>query len=250
MKNYCGDLINEIPDYKSMPLPRHVSIIMDGNGRWAKARDRERLFGHQAGAESVRQAVETAAEMGIAYLSLFAFSSENWGRPQAEVDGLMELLIRAVHTETPSLIKNNVRLLAIGDLAHLPAQVREYFLQSIRDTACCTGLRLILALSYSGTWDILQAVHRYSADLIAGNIETNCLNTEVFERYLSTAGIPHPDFLIRTSGEQRISNFMIWQLAYTEFYFSQKLWPDFRREDFLKALEEYSERERRFGQIK
>ena len=223
---------------------------MDGNGRWAKARGMDRLMGHQAGTESVRQVVEAAAEVGIAYLSLFAFSAENWGRPQAEVDGLMELLIRAVHAETPSLIKNNVKLLAIGELSHLPARVRESFMQSIRDTAGATGLQLILAISYSGTWDILQAANRYAADLLSGKVEINSLDSTIFESYLSTAGIPYPDLLIRTSGEQRISNYMLWQLAYTEFYFSQKLWPDFRREDFLKALEEYSERERRFGQIK
>ncbi|MCL2502141.1 MAG: polyprenyl diphosphate synthase [Bacteroidales bacterium] len=230
-----------------MSLPKHVSIIMDGNGRWAKARGKERLFGHQAGTESVRQAVETAAELGIAYLSLFAFSSENWGRPKVEVDGLMELLVRAVHAETPSLIENNVKLLAIGEISHLPVQVRECFGQSVRDTACCTGLQLILALSYSGTWDILQAANRYAADLRSGKVEANGLDAALFESYLSTSGIPHPDLLIRTSGEQRISNFMLWQLAYTEFYFSQKLWPDFRREDFLEALEEYAGRERRFG---
>jgi len=231
-------------------LPNHVSIIMDGNGRWAKAKGRERLFGHQAGTESVRQVVETAAELGIDYLSLFAFSSENWGRPKAEVDGLMELLIRAVHAETPQLIKHNVKLLAIGELSHLPLQVRQCFEQSVYDTASCTGLKVILALSYSGTWDIMQAVDRYTADLVAGKIDANNLDTVLFEQYLSTADIPHPDLLIRTSGEQRISNFMLWQLAYTEFYFSKKLWPDFRREDFLKALEEYAGRERRFGKIK
>ena len=220
---------------------------MDGNGRWARAQGKERLFGHQAGAESVRQVVEAAAELGIPYLSLFAFSSENWGRPKAEVEGLMELLVRAIHAETAALVKNNIRLLVIGQREQLPPRVQERLDRSVCDTSSCTGLTLILALSYSGTWDLLQAANRFAADVLTGKCTANGLDQPLFESYLSTAGVPHPDFLIRTSGEQRISNYMLWQLAYTELYFTEKLWPDFRKEDFIKALEEYAGRERRFG---
>ena len=233
-----------------MTTPRHVSIIMDGNGRWAQTKGKERLFGHNAGTESVRQVVEIASEVGVEFLSLFAFSSENWSRPKAEVDGLMELLVHSVHEETPNLIKNNVRLRSIGALSHLPAHVLTSFERSIKETEICTGLTLILALSYSGTWDILQAANRYVEDRLAHLTSATVLDAPLFEHYLSTSGIPHPDLLIRTSGEERISNFMLWQLAYTELYFTPTLWPDFRKEDFMKALEEYAQRERRFGLIK
>jgi len=223
---------------------------MDGNGRWAQTQGKERLFGHNAGVESVRQTVEAASEAGVEYLSLFAFSSENWNRPKEEVDGLMELLVHFVHEETPALKKNNVQLRSIGELDYLPLHVQDSLKRSIQETAGCTGLILILALSYSGTWDILQAVNRYVEDIFIGKAPADVLDVTIFERYLSTAGIPHPDLLIRTSGEKRISNFMLWQLAYTELYFTQTLWPDFRKEDFLKALNEYALRERRFGRIK
>jgi len=233
-----------------MITPKHVSIIMDGNGRWAQMQGRERLFGHKMGAESVREVVRVAAEAGIAYLSLFAFSSENWNRPKNEVDGLMELLIETVHAETPDLIKNGIKLRSIGALSQLPPHVRESFEHSMRETEACTGLTVILALSYSGTWDILQAVNRYAQDCLANRVDPNLLDAHIFENYLSTADIPPPDLLIRTSGEERISNFMLWQLAYTEFYFTPTLWPDFRKENFQKALAEYARRERRFGRIK
>ena len=230
-----------------MTIPRHVSIIMDGNGRWAQMQGKERLVGHKAGAESVQAAVQVAIDVGIEYLSLFAFSSENWSRPKAEVDGLMELLVQAVHEETSSLVKNNVRLRSIGALDHLPPHVRGCLERSIKETEGCSGLTVILALSYSGTWDILQAIEGYVADRIAGRAPALPLDATLFEHYLSTAGIPHPDLLIRTSGEERISNFMLWQLAYTEFFFTQTLWPEFRKEDFMNALQEYARRERRFG---
>ena len=235
-------------EFDVMSIPKHVSIIMDGNGRWAQTHGKERLFGHHAGTESVRAVVKAAAEAGVEVLSLFAFSSENWSRPKDEVDGLMELLVQSVFAETPDLIKNNVRLRSIGALGHLPPHVRETFERSIRETAACTGLTLVLALSYSGTWDILQAVNRYVEDHLAHKAPD--LDAALFESYLSTSDFPPPDLLIRTSGEERISNFMLWQLAYTELYFTPTLWPDFRREDFLKALEEYARRERRFGRIK
>jgi len=220
---------------------------MDGNGRWAQLHGKERLYGHKAGAESVRMTVRTAAEKGVKYLSLFAFSSENWHRPKTEVDGLMELLAQAVVEETPALVKNNVRLRYIGALSHLPPHVCALLECSVRETAECTGLTVILALSYSGTWDILQAINRYTRDLLANKTDDQVLDIALFESYLSTAGIPPPDLLIRTSGEKRISNYMLWQLAYTELYFTQTLWPDFRSEDFIKALDEYARRERRFG---
>jgi len=225
----------------------HVSIIMDGNGRWAQLQGKERLFGHKAGAESVKQTVQAAADAGVEFLSLFAFSSENWNRPKAEVEGLMELLVQAVHEETASLLKNNIRLRSIGALTHLPPHVRDRFEDSIRQTAACTGLTVVLALSYSGRWDITQAIDRYVEERLSGKAPAIPLDAALFERYLSTTDIPHPDLLIRTSGEERISNFMLWQLAYTELYFTQTLWPDFRKEDFMKALQEYQRRERRFG---
>ena len=225
----------------------HIAIIMDGNGRWAQVRGRERLYGHKAGTEAVRQSVEAAAEMGIAYLSLYAFSSENWNRPQEEVDGLMALLVEAVHSELPVLMKNKVRLQAIGDLSRLPQHVRLRFQGAIDQTACNTGLCLVLALSYSGSWDILQAVKAFASDCVAGRATVENMDAGNFETYLSTTGIPHPDLLIRTSGEERISNFMLWQLAYTEFYFTNILWPDFRKEDFRQAVAAYQKRNRRFG---
>ena len=225
----------------------HVAIIMDGNGRWAQARGQERLYGHKAGTEAVRQVVEAAAEMGMAYLSLYAFSSENWNRPRAEVDGLMALLIEAIHSELPVLMKNNVKLQAIGDLSRLPRHVYLRFQDAIDQTASNTGLCVVLALSYSGTWDILQATGAFAADCVAGKARAEDLDAGGFEAYLSTAGLPHPDLLIRTSGEERISNFMLWQLAYTEFYFTNILWPDFRKEDFRGAIAAYQKRSRRFG---
>ena len=225
----------------------HIAIIMDGNGRWARARGKERLFGHKAGTEAVRQSVEAAAEMGIDYLSLYAFSSENWNRPKEEVDGLMMLLVEAVHSELPVLMKNNVKLQAIGDMSRLPQLVYLRFKEAIDQTACNTGLCLVLALSYSGSWDILQAARAFAGDCVAGRAKAEDLDTKGFESYLSTAGLPHPDLLIRTSGEERISNFMLWQLAYTEFYFTDILWPDFRKEDFRQAIAAYQKRDRRFG---
>jgi undecaprenyl diphosphate synthase len=233
-----------------MTIPKHVSIIMDGNGRWAQMQGKERLFGHKSGAESVREVVKAAAEVGVEVLSLYAFSSENWNRPKEEVDGLMELLVQAIHEETPNLLKDGIRLRSIGAHIHLPAHVRERLERSIKETEGCRGLTVVLALSYSGTWDILQAVNRYVEDRITSKIPEQVLDAPLLERYLSTAELPHPDLLIRTSGEERISNFMLWQLAYTELYFTPKLWPDFRREDFTEALEEYARRERRFGKIK
>ena len=228
----------------SEKIPVHVTIIMDGNGRWAKKQGLKRVFGHKAGVESVRQATEFAAEKGVKFLSLFAFSEENWKRPQDEVNTLMELMVDAILKETPTLLKNNVKFRVIGDKAKLPKAVQEKIISAENITMSSTGLTLIVFLSYSGKWDILQAAERYYRE----NGESAQRPTpEEFDNYLSTAGIPDPDLLIRTSGEQRLSNYLIWQTAYTEFYFPEVFWPDFRKNDFQQALEEYSARERRYG---
>jgi undecaprenyl diphosphate synthase len=227
-------------------IPQHIAIIMDGNGRWAKQQGMKRIFGHRSAVEAVRAAITTAGALGVKYLSLYTFSEENWRRPQEEIDSLMELLVESIRKETPELNKNNVRLNSIGHTALLPPKVQEKLQDCITDTKNNTGLTVLLALSYSGQWDILQAVKRYTADSLKDDSDTE-LTPAVFEQYLSTAGIPHPDLLIRTGGEKRISNFLLWQMAYTEFYFCDILWPDFRKKDFLDAVNEYNKRERRFG---
>ncbi len=219
-------------------LPRHVAIIMDGNGRWARMRGKERVFGHHEGAESVRACTEYAVEVGIEYLSLFAFSEENWKRPEAEVSELMRLMAVSILNERPAFMKNNIRFVVIGNRGRLTESLNRDIDAAMEETAGNTGLTLIVFLSYSGTWDIEQAAARFAA---SGAPEGR------FSDYLATAGIPDPDLLIRTSGEQRISNFMLWQCAYTEFYFTDILWPDFRKAEFRKALEEFSSRQRRFG---
>jgi len=218
---------------------------MDGNGRWAKKQGKRRLWGHRNGVDSVRNVIEAAAELQISYLTLYAFSSENWERPEEEVKGLMDLLVEAIDKESPKLIKNNIRLTTIGETARFSDRVKEK-LQSCKDqTAHCTGLTVVLALSYSGQWDILQAVNR----LLKKDREEALpeLSRELFESYLSTAGMPHPELMIRTSGEYRISNFLLWQLAYSELYFTEVNWPDFNKEEFYKALLYFQSRERRFG---
>lgn len=226
----------------------HVAIIMDGNGRWAKKQGMKRIFGHRNALEAVRSAISTAGELNIKYLTLYAFSEENWQRPPEEVDGLMDLLVDAIRKETPGLNKNNVQLRAIGHLQSLPAGVQKKLQECINDTKNNTGLVVSLALSYSGKWDILQAAERYAADVMQQQAQEP-LQANVFESYLATAGMPDPDLLIRTGGEQRISNFLIWQMAYTEFYFCDVLWPDFRKDHFLTAINEYNKRERRFGTV-
>jgi undecaprenyl diphosphate synthase len=224
-------------------IPRHVAIIMDGNGRWAKRRGLKRIFGHRNATEAVRAAITAAGKAGVQYLSLYTFSEENWKRPQEEIDNLMRLLVDAIRKETPELHKNGVQLRCIGNIASLPESVQVKLNECIQSTKDNRGLVLILALSYSGQWDILQAVVRYAE--ASGKAP---LTSEYFEQYLSTAGIPQPELLIRTGGEQRISNFFLWQIAYTEFYFLDLLWPDFRENHFLAAINEYNKRERRFGQ--
>lgn len=226
-----------------MKLPLHVSMIMDGNGRWAKEKGKERLFGHAEGIESVRACTEYAVERGIKYLSLFAFSTENWSRPVEEVEGLMRMMIKAISNETPTFVKNGIRFRVIGDFSGLSQELQQEIEDCQKLTEKFNNLTLIVFLSYSGKLDILQAARKAAQ---AG--ESNISEKE-FESYLSTAGIPDPDLIIRTSGEQRISNYMLWQAAYSELYFTKTLWPDFRKNEFRLALEEYASRSRRFGKI-
>lgn len=219
-------------------IPEHVAIIMDGNGRWARQRGKERIFGHKEGKESVRACSELAAESGIRYLSLFAFSEENWNRPDEEVSYLMSLMAKSILEERPTFRKNNIKFVVIGNRKKISPALLKEIDEAMEETAGNTGLTLVIFLSYSGKWDIEQAAERFAK---AGAPEGQ------FPEYLATAGIPDPDLLIRTSGEKRISNFLLWQCAYSEFYFTETLWPDFRKEEFRLALQEYSSRERRFG---
>ncbi len=229
-------------------LRRHVAIIMDGNGRWAKARGLDRSEGHVEGVNTVRRITEVASELGIGYLTLYTFSTENWNRPQAEVDALMHLIVIAIERETPDLIKNNVRLQMIGDSSRMPREAYERLQQCIADTSHCTGLTLILAISYSSRWEIVEAARQFAADVEAGKAKASDMDSdEVFNRYLTTASYPDPDLLIRTGGDHRISNFLLWQIAYSEIYVTDTYWPDFSREDFISALRDFRGRERRFG---
>lgn len=230
-------------------LPKHVTIIMDGNGRWAKNKGEHRIFGHQSGVKSVRECTEAAAELGIKYLTLYAFSTENWMRPKEEVDALMELLVETILDETPTLNKNNIRLQAIGNLKSLPKKCIAQLQQAIDETRKNNGLTLVLALSYSAKWEIIEAVKKIAADVKENRLNIEQINEQIFDDALSTQNIPHPELLIRTSGEQRISNFLLWQIAYTELYFTETLWPDFNRQAFFDAIVDYQNRERRFGKI-
>lgn len=228
-------------------LPSHVAIIMDGNGRWARQRNLDRIFGHQQGVNSVRKIIEAASELHIKFLTLYAFSTENWGRPNEEVSALMGIMVDSLNKETETLIKNNIRLLTIGDVDRLADDVRDRLFETVRLTAGCTGLNLIVALSYSSRWEITEAARKISEDAVKGKLDPAVFSEEDFEGYLNTRGIPDPELMIRTSGELRISNFLLWQLAYTELYFTEKLWPDFGKEDFYKAIIDFQKRERRFG---
>jgi undecaprenyl diphosphate synthase len=228
-------------------LPRHVAIIMDGNGRWARRMGANRIFGHQNGVTPVHEVVEASGELGIDYLTLYAFSTENWGRPMDEIEALMGLLVSTIKKETRKLVENNVKLRTIGDLSKLPEIPRRELIRLTEETAGNTGLTVILALSYSSRTELIQAAKNIVTDACAGKIKPDDMNCNLFEQYLETAGIPDPELLIRTSGEFRISNFLLYQLAYTELYFTQKFWPEFRKEDFYAALLDYQNRERRFG---
>ena len=227
-----------------MKLPEHITIIMDGNGRWARQRGKERLIGHNAGADSVRACCEYAVEKGIRYLSLFAFSEENWNRPESEIQGLMALMIKSIVEEEPVFLKNNIRFRVIGDMERLSQELLDRIGECERNTEHCTGLTLIIFLSYSGKWDLCRTMNILMEKYRGTD---HVITPEDIASNLSTAGIPDPDLMIRTSGEQRISNYMLWQCAYTEFYFTDVLWPDFRKADLERAIESYSTRERRFG---
>lgn len=228
-------------------MPNHVAIIMDGNGRWARQHGNERIFGHEQGVEAVRSTVEGAGEVGLKYLTLYAFSTENWSRPKEEVEALMSLLVHAITSEAENLNKNNVKLMTIGDTDSLPENARIKLQEAMVLTSENTGLKLVLALSYSGRWEILNAVRCLVEDFCSGKIKTSQIDENLFDNYLSTKGIPDPELLIRTSGEYRVSNFLLWQMAYTEFYFTTKLWPDFRKDDLFEAIADFQQRERRFG---
>jgi len=223
---------------------------MDGNGRWAERHGKVRVFGHEHGVGAVRSVVEGAGEIGIEHLTLYAFSTENWDRPKSEVDALMGLLVQAIESESDSLMKNNVRLTTIGNIEAMPDDVRENLNRCINRLKDNTGLNLILALSYSGQWDILNAVKSIAKDISDQKINLDNVDRELLDSYLSTADVPHPELLIRTSGEYRISNFLLWQIAYSELYFTGKLWPDFRKEDLYEAVVDYQNRERRFGKTR
>jgi undecaprenyl diphosphate synthase len=228
-------------------LPSHVAIIMDGNGRWAKHKGLDRIFGHQQGVNSVREIIETAAELKIRFLTLYAFSTENWGRPDDEVSALMGIMVQSLSSETDTLLKNNIRLNAIGDMDRLADDVRNRLFETIKLTSVGTGLNLIIALSYSSRWEIIMAARKMANDAVNGHLDPNSVNEEDFEKYLTTRGIPDPELMIRTSGEMRISNFLLWQVAYTELYFTETLWPDFGKDNFYTAIIDFQKRERRFG---
>ncbi len=234
---------------QSGTIPTHIAIIMDGNGRWAKKRGMPRIAGHSEGVESVRDTVEACGQLGVKYLTLYAFSTENWKRPKDEVSLLMRLLMRALRDETDKLYNNNVRVHTIGDIASLPQEVQDELLEAIDKTKQNTGLNLLLALSYSGRWDITQAVKKIANDIHDRTLSAEQINEKIISGYLSTSDAPDPDLLIRTSGELRISNFLLWQLAYSEIFISQCFWPEFRRNELYRAIVDFQKRERRFGMV-
>lgn len=228
-------------------LPQHIAIIMDGNGRWAKQQGEERIFGHENGVKSVRDTVEAAAELGVKYLTLYAFSTENWNRPKEEVLALMQLLVHTISAETKTLNENKIRLQAIGDLKSLPADCYNELHEAMEKTKNNSRTTLVLALSYSSRWEIINAVKEIAVQVENKKLGAADINENIFNSFLCTAGMPEPELMIRTSGEHRISNFLLWQLAYAELYFTDKLWPDFRKNDFYAAILDYQNRERRFG---
>lgn len=228
-------------------IPQHVAIIMDGNGRWAKQKGHMRIFGHRHGVKAVRAAIEAGAELGVKFLTMYAFSTENWTRPQQEVTALMELLVSTIEDELPTLMKNGIRLETIGNIEQLPAKCQAQLAKTKSKTAENSTLTLVLALSYSGRWDIIEAVKKVSKLVEEGELKSEDIDESVLNKALSTAQYPHPDLLIRSSGEQRISNFLMWEIAYSELYFTPVLWPDFTKDDFYRAIVDYQGRERRFG---
>lgn len=239
--------MNNTPMIDKDRLPQHVAIIMDGNGRWARARGLDRSEGHVEGVNTVRRITEEASEIGIRFLTLYTFSTENWNRPREEVDALMNLIVIAIERETPDLIKNNVRLASIGDLDRMPEFARQRLGKCMADTAHCTGLTLVLALSYSSRWEIVRAVRSLAADVAAGKIAPDDIDENTISGALATAGMPDPDLLIRTGGDMRVSNFLLYQIAYTEIAVTPTFWPDYSRDDFRSHIVEYQSRQRRFG---
>lgn len=228
-------------------LPQHIAVIMDGNGRWAQSQGKDRLFGHFHGVESVRNIVESAAELGIKYLTLYAFSTENWDRPQQEVDGLMELLVDTIRKEVPTLNKNNIRLHIIGDKLMLPPKARTELEEALEETKGNDGMNLIMALSYSGRWELQRALQLFAKDVEAKKISSEEVGAHTLAQYLNTKDFPDPELLIRTGGEHRVSNFLLYQIAYSELYFTNTMWPDFRKENLYLAIADYQNRQRRFG---
>ncbi|MFH5830882.1 isoprenyl transferase [Halalkalibaculum sp. DA384] len=230
-------------------IPRHVAIIMDGNGRWAKSKGNIRAYGHKAGVDSVRDITEACAQMGVEYLTLYAFSTENWGRPKAEVNALMRLLVNSLRKEAENLHKNNIKLATIGQIERFPQRCQDELKEAAELTCDNTRLHLCLALSYSGRWDITEAVKKLAREVKEGKVDPEDIDDDLISSHLSTAEIPDPDLIIRTSGEYRISNFLLWQLAYSELYITETYWPDFRRNELYKAIQSYQSRERRFGTL-
>lgn len=228
-------------------LPKHIAVIMDGNGRWAKSKGAARVFGHKNAIEAVRETTEGCAELGVKFLTLYAFSTENWNRPKLEVNALMQLLVSTINKEIKTLMDNNIRLTAIGDIESLPVSCQKELQEAINKTASNQRMTLVLALSYSGRWDIAKAVQSIAKECKEGKLDAENITNEIIDNHLSTSGIPDPELLIRTSGEQRISNFLLWQMAYTEFFITETLWPDFRKEHLYEAIVSYQKRERRFG---
>lgn len=242
-----SDVLASYPGINPERIPRHVAIIMDGNGRWAKQQGHMRIFGHKHGVNAVRNTLEFAAEVGIEYVTLYAFSTENWNRPEREINALMQLLVDTIEKELPNLMKNNIRLKTIGNINQLPKSCIKQLEETEKATANNTRTTLILALSYSGRWDIIEAAKKIAQSAKNGDIDIESIDENTLNNALNTAEYPNPDLLIRTSGEMRISNFLLWEIAYSEIHFTSVLWPDFRKEHFLEALLEYQKRERRFG---
>jgi len=243
--------MEELKNYKEAidqsRIPVHIAVIMDGNGRWARQRGLGRTLGHEKGVEAVRNTVEAAAELGVGYLTLYAFSTENWKRPKYEIDALMRILVKSLHNEMPTLMKNNIRLHAIGDLKSLPGKSYRELMKAIEITSVNTGLILTLALSYSARWELVEAMRSLAVRVEQGTLKSRDIDLNTIAGALSMAGVPDPELLIRTSGEYRISNYLLWQIAYAELYFTSCLWPDFTKEEFYKAIVNFQQRERRFG---
>ncbi len=246
---FCGPVASFKDQIDLSNLPQHIAIIMDGNGRWAKRKGAARIFGHRNAIQAVTDVTEGCGELGIKYLTLYAFSTENWGRPKDEVDGLMELLVNTLKKEISNLMENHVKLQTIGDIAHLPKACQKNLEEAKEMTSRNTGLTVLLALNYSGRWEILKAARKLAEQAQRGLLHPEDIDERVFSSLMETAGVPDPELLIRTSGELRVSNFLLWQIAYTELYITKTLWPDFRKEDLYEAIYSYQHRERRFGKV-